>query len=102
MSQTYPGFVGLALKLGGLKGLSEGSLDGAASLQHLTLDRTSVKSLPERLLANLTDLRKSALKALSACHYIPECRDKIFNVLYKVLNTVPVSQVTTKLILPFI
>ncbi|TRY61639.1 hypothetical protein TCAL_16280 [Tigriopus californicus] len=33
-------------------------------------------------------MRKSALKALAACHYIPECRDKIFNVIYsKALNS---------------
>ena len=25
-------------------------------------------------------------EALSACHYIPACREKIFNVLYKALN----------------
>ena len=57
-------------------------------------DDASLQKLPcYKAYTNLTDLRKSALKALSACHYIPECRDKIFNVLYKVLNTVPVSQV---------
>ena len=38
-------------------------------------------------LTDLTELRKSALKALSACHYIPECQTKIFNVLYKSLNS---------------
>ena len=66
-------------------------------------DDASLQKLPcYKAYTNLTDLRKSALKALSACHYIPECRDKIFNVLYKVLNTVPVSQVTTEFILPFI
>ena len=37
-------------------------------------------------ITNLVPLRKSALRALSACHYIPECRDKIFHVLYKALN----------------
>ena len=26
------------------------------------------------------------LEALSACHYIPQCREKIFTVLYKALN----------------
>ncbi|XP_074658755.1 transformation/transcription domain-associated protein-like [Tubulanus polymorphus] len=36
---------------------------------------------------NLIPLRKSGLRALAACHYIPQCRDKIFNVLYKALNS---------------
>ena len=27
-----------------------------------------------------------SLGALSACHYIPQAREKIFNVLYKALN----------------
>ena len=26
-------------------------------------------------------------EALSACHYIPQARDKIFSVLYKALNS---------------
>ena len=26
------------------------------------------------------------IEALSACHYIPQCREKIFSVLYKALN----------------
>ena len=57
-------------------------------------DDATLQKLPcYKSYTNLTDLRKSALRALSACHYIPECRDKIFNVLYKVLNTVPVSQI---------
>ena len=39
-------------------------------------------------ISNLVSLRKSALKALAACHYIPECREKIFSVLYtKALNS---------------
>ena len=57
MSQTYSGFTGLDLKLVGVASLAGGSLDGMTSLQHLTLDRTSVKTLPEQLLAKLTDLR---------------------------------------------
>ncbi|XP_077979126.1 transformation/transcription domain-associated protein-like [Glandiceps talaboti] len=40
------------------------------------------KSVP-----SLVPLRVSALSALSACHYIPQVRDKIFNVLYKALNS---------------
>ncbi len=37
--------------------------------------------------SNLVPLRQSALKALAACHYMPECRDKIFSVLYKSLQS---------------
>ncbi|KAK7075696.1 hypothetical protein SK128_020164 [Halocaridina rubra] len=37
-------------------------------------------------LQNLVPLRKSALKALAACHYIPQIREKIFPTLYKALN----------------
>ncbi|XP_068742186.1 transformation/transcription domain-associated protein-like isoform X1 [Montipora capricornis] len=36
---------------------------------------------------SLTPLRKSALNALTACHYIVQVKDKIFNVLYKALNS---------------
>ncbi|KAI1279601.1 Transformation/transcription domain-associated protein [Halotydeus destructor] len=36
---------------------------------------------------NLVPLRKSALRALAACHYIEQRRDKIFGVLYKALNS---------------
>ncbi|XP_023247442.1 transformation/transcription domain-associated protein [Copidosoma floridanum] len=39
------------------------------------------KSVP-----NLVPLRKSALRALAACHYIPEKRQKIFEVLYASLE----------------
>ena len=35
---------------------------------------------------NLIPLRKSALRALAACHYIVSCREKIFGVLYKALE----------------
>lgn len=35
---------------------------------------------------NLVPLRKSALRALAACHYIQSCREKIFPVLYKALE----------------
>ncbi|XP_049942725.1 transformation/transcription domain-associated protein [Schistocerca serialis cubense] len=34
----------------------------------------------------LTALRKSALQALAACHYIPSMREKIFTVLYKAME----------------
>ncbi|XP_027217728.2 transformation/transcription domain-associated protein isoform X2 [Penaeus vannamei] len=37
-------------------------------------------------IGNLVPLRKSALKALAACHYIPQIREKIFPNLYKALN----------------
>ncbi|XP_048245320.1 transformation/transcription domain-associated protein-like isoform X4 [Haliotis rufescens] len=36
---------------------------------------------------NLVPLKKSALRALAACHYIPSRRDKIFTILYKALNS---------------
>ncbi|XP_012269997.1 transformation/transcription domain-associated protein isoform X2 [Orussus abietinus] len=36
--------------------------------------------------SNLIPLRKSALRALAACHYIVACREKIFEVLYKALE----------------
>ncbi|XP_076072619.1 transformation/transcription domain-associated protein-like isoform X5 [Mytilus galloprovincialis] len=36
---------------------------------------------------DLVPLRKSALRALAACHYIANRREKIFNVLYKALNS---------------
>lgn len=36
--------------------------------------------------SNLIPVRKSALRALAACHYIEKCRDKIFQVLYKALE----------------
>ncbi|XP_053690427.1 transcription-associated protein 1 [Sabethes cyaneus] len=36
---------------------------------------------------NLIPLRKSALRALAACHYIPNgCREKIFSILFKALE----------------
>jgi transformation/transcription domain-associated protein len=50
-------------------------------------DDASLQKLPcYKTIANLVPLRKSALKALAACHYIPECREKIFAVLFKSLN----------------
>lgn len=36
--------------------------------------------------SNLVPLRKSALRALAACHYIASCREKIFTILYKALD----------------
>jgi len=51
-------------------------------------DDSSLQKLPcYKSFSDLVPLRKSALRALAACHYIPECRDKIFSVLYnKALN----------------
>ncbi len=50
-------------------------------------DDQSLQKLPcYKAITNLVPLRKSALRALSACHYIPECREKIFTVLFKALN----------------
>ncbi|KAL0100349.1 hypothetical protein PUN28_019603 [Cardiocondyla obscurior] len=37
-------------------------------------------------ISNLMPLRKSALRALAACHYIESCRTKILGVLYKALE----------------
>ncbi len=53
-------------------------------------DDQSLQKLPcYKSVTNLVPLRKSALRALSACHYIPECREKIFLVLFhKALNNV--------------
>lgn len=34
---------------------------------------------------SLVPLRKAALRALAACHYLP-CREKVFHVLYRALN----------------
>ena len=36
---------------------------------------------------NLVPLKKSALKALSACHYITKIQDKLFQALYKALKS---------------
>ena len=48
-------------------------------------DDVSLQKLPcYKSINNLVPLRKSALRALAACHYIPECREKIFQVLFKV------------------
>ncbi len=46
-------------------------------------DDTALQKLPcYKSISDLVPLRKSALRALAACHYIPECREKIFTVLY--------------------
>ena len=51
-------------------------------------DDQTLQKLPcYKAITNLVPLRKSALRALSACHYIPECREKIFTVLFKSLNS---------------
>jgi transformation/transcription domain-associated protein len=51
-------------------------------------DDVSLQKLPcYKSINNLVPLRKSALRALAACHYIPECREKIFQVLFKALNS---------------
>ena len=48
-------------------------------------DDVSLQKLPcYKSINNLVPLRKSALRALAACHYIPECREKIFQVLFMV------------------
>lgn len=40
-----------------------------------------------KTVTNLVPVRKSAMKALTACHYIPQSREKIFSILYKALNS---------------
>ena len=51
-------------------------------------DDANLQKLPcYKNVTNLVPLRQSALRALAACHYIPECRDKIFTVLYKSLQS---------------
>lgn len=51
------------------------------------VDDTVLLKLPcYKSISNLTPLRKSALQALAACHYITQCRDKILNVIFKALS----------------
>ncbi|XP_078376381.1 transformation/transcription domain-associated protein-like isoform X4 [Oculina patagonica] len=51
-------------------------------------DDSQLLKLPcYKTVQSLTPLRKSALNALTACHYIVQVKDKIFNVLYKALNS---------------
>ena len=47
-------------------------------------DDASLQKFPcYKNVVNLVPLRQSALRALAACHYIPENRDKIFTILFK-------------------
>ncbi|RMX56332.1 hypothetical protein pdam_00004482 [Pocillopora damicornis] len=56
-------------------------------------DDTQLSKLPcYKAVQSLTPLRKSALNALTACHYIVQAKDKIFTVLYKALNS-PVTEI---------
>lgn len=51
------------------------------------VDDTVLLKLPcYKSVSNLTPLRKSALQALAACHYITQCRDKILTVIFKALS----------------
>ncbi len=51
------------------------------------VDDTVLLKLPcYKSVSNLTPLRKSALKALAACHYITQCREKILSVIFKALS----------------
>lgn len=51
------------------------------------VDDTVLLKLPcYKSVSNLTPLRKSALQALAACHYITQCRDKILGVIFKALS----------------
>ncbi|XP_025986851.1 transformation/transcription domain-associated protein [Solenopsis invicta] len=49
-------------------------------------DATLTKLACYKSISNLMPLRKSALRALAACHYIVACREKILGVLYKSLE----------------
>ncbi|PIK62231.1 putative transformation/transcription domain-associated protein [Apostichopus japonicus] len=52
------------------------------------LDDAMLVKLPcYKSVPSLVPLRVSALKALAACHYIPEARERIFKVLYTALNS---------------
>jgi transformation/transcription domain-associated protein len=56
-------------------------------IQMCELDDASLLKNPcYKSMTNLVSLRKSALKALAACHYIPSYRERIFNVLYRALE----------------
>ena len=51
-------------------------------------DDASLQKFPcYKNVVNLVPLRQSALRALAACHYIPENRDKIFPILFKSLQS---------------
>ena len=50
-------------------------------------DATLQKHACYKSATSLVPLRKAALRALSACHYITSWRDNIFLVLYKALNS---------------
>ncbi|XP_034936834.1 transformation/transcription domain-associated protein [Chelonus insularis] len=51
------------------------------------VEDSTLNKLPcYKSITNLIPLRKSALRALAACHYIVACREKIFGVLYRTLE----------------
>lgn len=51
------------------------------------LDETSISKLAcYKSVSNLMPLRKSALRALAACHYVAGWQEKIFTVLYEALE----------------
>lgn len=48
---------------------------------------TNLSKLPcYKSIPSLVPLRKAAMKALSACHYVPNVSEKIFNSLYQALE----------------
>lgn len=49
-------------------------------------DNTLLKLPCYKNLGSLIPLRKAAMRALAACHYVPNCSDKIFNTLYQALE----------------
>ena len=50
-------------------------------------DATLTKLPCYKSVTSFTQLRVSALAALTACHYIVQAREKIFNVLVKAINS---------------
>lgn len=48
---------------------------------------TALQKLPcYKNIGSLIPLRKAAMRALAACHYVPNWSEKIFNVLYQALE----------------
>lgn len=49
-------------------------------------DQALMKMPCYKNIGSLVPLRKAAMRALAACHYIPGCSEKIFNTLYQSLD----------------
>uniref|UniRef100_A0A146L0J1 Transformation/transcription domain-associated protein n=6 Tax=Lygus hesperus TaxID=30085 RepID=A0A146L0J1_LYGHE len=57
-------------------------------VQHLceAADNDLLKMPCYKNIGSLLPLRKAAMRALAACHYVPNCSDKIFNTFYRCLE----------------